>query len=144
MPFKNIEDRQEWGKSYYKNNKPKMVEYNRNYRLINKEKLSNQKKEYYRRNKDKIAQRGLLYKYKITSDDYSNMLNKQDGKCAICNRIEKSITKNKKIKPLGVDHDHKTGKIRGLLCTNCNVGLGYFEDDPDILIKAIKYLKGDI
>lgn len=61
------------------------------------------------------------------------MKNSQGGVCAICECPDK--------KRLSVDHDHQTGKIRGLLCANCNLALGNFKDDPDRLAKAIVYLK---
>ena len=61
------------------------------------------------------------------------MLDQQKGKCAICNQeMEKPY----------VDHCHNTKKIRGLLCVNCNFGLGSFKDNPKLLMKAIKYLGG--
>lgn len=56
-----------------------------------------------------------------------------DGHCAICRCIPKG--------KLALDHDHKTGKLRGLLCVLCNTALGKFKDDPDILMRAIEYLK---
>lgn len=61
------------------------------------------------------------------------MLDAQNGKCAICD-AEQSFQ-------LAVDHDHQTGLTRGLLCRNCNQGLGYFGDDPERLLRAINYLK---
>jgi len=73
----------------------------------------------------------------ITPDDYKKMLEGQNGKCAICGAIE-SHSKGHR---LAVDHDHETGKIRGLLCHNCNVGLGNFKDSPDLIRSAIEYLK---
>lgn len=71
--------------------------------------------------------------YGISVGQYDQMVNNQKGLCAICNNPE---TKRK----LSVDHDHKTGVIRGLLCTKCNLGLGYFKDDPTQLMKAAEYL----
>ena len=73
--------------------------------------------------------------YGITQEDYDVMLRAQGGVCKICGQKE-SVDRF----PLAVDHDHKTGKVRGLLCGSCNTGLGKFNDDPDLLLKAMKYL----
>jgi hypothetical protein len=73
--------------------------------------------------------------YNITLDEYNEMLTKQNNGCVICG---KTINGKRK---MCVDHDHKTGKVRGLLCSQCNWGLGHFKDDVDLLEKAIKYLK---
>jgi len=78
----------------------------------------------------------LLKKYNISHEDYFTILEKQNHKCAICSTYE----------PLGptgvfvVDHDHKTGKVRGLLCNHCNTGLGKLGDTVESLTKAIRYL----
>ncbi len=70
------------------------------------------------------------------------MLKKQDGKCAICKKVETSVNKKtNKFKDLSVDHCHKTGKIRGLLCSRCNSGLGFFKDDLEIIKNAGLYLE---
>ena len=61
--------------------------------------------------------RQLLRKYNLTLDEYYKLNKAQKGKCAICRRK----------KPLAVDHDHRTGEVRGLLCTSCNLTLGWFE-----------------
>jgi hypothetical protein len=68
------------------------------------------------------------------------MLKKQNGVCAICGN--KEIRKNNKgeIRALSVDHNHKTGKVRALLCGNCNQTLGIFNENIDVLKKMIKYL----
>lgn len=71
-------------------------------------------------------------KYGISLDEYEDMAKSQDGKCLICNEVNK--------RNLAVDHCHKSGKVRGLLCLNCNTGLGQFKDDPELLEKAISYL----
>lgn len=72
--------------------------------------------------------------YGLSQEDYLSKINDQKNLCAICK------TKNVG-KVLCVDHDHKTGKVRGLLCTNCNVGLGNLKDNIQILQSAIEYLQ---
>ena len=73
----------------------------------------------------------------MTVEQYDAMLIGQNYVCAICNKSEKSSTKG----VLFIDHDHKTGKVRGLLCDTCNRGLGYFYDDKSLLRNAVEYLK---
>lgn len=73
----------------------------------------------------------LKWEYDLSIEEYERMLKAQDGKCAIC----------RKDRPLHVDHDHKTGKVRGLLCSPCNRGLGHFEDCVENLESAAEYLK---
>ncbi len=63
---------------------------------------------------------------------YNTLNSRQKGKCAICNKKSKS--------KMVIDHNHKTGKIRGLLCIQCNSGLGMFRDSRKVLSRAIKYL----
>ena len=75
------------------------------------------------------------------------MLADQDGTCAICNKKNKMKKSKKDAYQLSVDHNHDTGEIRGLLCMNCNFGIGNFKDSIEILKEAIKYLErpnGDI
>lgn len=78
----------------------------------------------------------LKKNYGLTIDQYKQIHASQNGKCGCCGVDEKNFKRN-----LHVDHDHNTGKIRGLLCTQCNPGLGYFEDSIEKLEKAIAYLK---
>jgi len=79
---------------------------------------------------------GLKRKFGITPEQYQAIYEAQNGKCAICQRA------TGKIKKLAVDHDHKTGKIRGLLCSVCNrMILGSLRDDIEALQRAIDYLK---
>jgi hypothetical protein len=78
----------------------------------------------------------LKVKYGISLEDYDAMLARQGGVCAACkNRKRRS-------ERLCVDHCHVTGKVRGLLCRNCNVGLGLFRDDADLVEAAAAYLRG--
>ena len=67
----------------------------------------------------------------MTIEDYNNLKEQQDGKCKIC-KCSKSLV---------IDHDHKTGKVRSLLCHRCNSGLGFFDDNPKFLESASTYLK---
>lgn len=102
-------------------------------------KSRDKRKQFYSSPEGVISSRKahLKRKYGITLDEFNKMLKKQDGKCAICGGTE---TRDKH-KVMAVDHDHKTGKIRQLLCFKCNSALGNFNDDIQVLKKAIKYLK---
>jgi len=86
-------------------------------------------------NPDYTRGRNLWKNYKMTLDEYDNMLISQDGVCKVCGG--QSLGKGR----YHVDHDHKTGKIRGLLCHKCNVALGMVQDDISHLKALIKYLK---
>lgn len=87
----------------------------------------------------------MLNKYGITLEQYDEMWKNQDGKCAICSVSMVNITidgdsKNKS-NTACVDHCHGSGRVRGILCSTCNKGLGLFYDRIDLLENAINYLK---
>jgi len=86
--------------------------------------------------KARARNRNLLKQYGITLKDYNSLILKQKGKCLICGIPQEDLKQG-----LHVDHDHKTGEIRGLLCGSCNGGLGLFKDNIILLRKAIKYIK---
>jgi hypothetical protein len=92
----------------------------------------NNKESFYR----SVRDRNLKQKYGINLNEYQILLESQNGCCAIC-RKPTSILKSPTLK---VDHCHKTGRIRGLLCSNCNMTLGLIYDDVDILKRMIDYL----
>jgi hypothetical protein len=73
----------------------------------------------------------LKHRYGITLVDYNEMLVKQDSRCKICNTESSGLV---------VDHCHTSGAVRGLLCGNCNKGLGLFKDSPERMVKAAKYI----
>lgn len=81
----------------------------------------------------------LLKKYGITHDDYLRLLKEQDGGCAICGTKDP----RQRSEHFHVDHDHATGIVRGLLCSPCNQGLGYFQEDVEVMARAIAYLARD-
>lgn len=113
------------------------VYYAKNQDAMRKRRLEN----YYEDKKDpakKLLWRSkqLEMKYGITLEEYNKKLEQQDYRCAIC-LTDKPVGNGH----LHVDHDHKTGKVRGLLCHHCNTSLGGFKDDLEIIGKAIEYLK---
>lgn len=86
--------------------------------------------------KARELKRGMRRHYGLTVEQREAMFKAQDGKCACCGRPESDFKR-----VLHVDHDHVTGKVRALLCTRCNPGLGYFQDSIELLEKGIEYLK---
>ncbi len=105
-----------------------------------KEYMRNWHKKARAANADFHTNAYLLKKYGITLEEYRKRLSKQNNVCAICKQPETAVIKNKLI-AMPVDHCHKTGKTRGLLCTKCNRGLGLFDDNTEFLTNAINYLK---
>lgn len=87
---------------------------------------SPQRKEQLRRNE-------LKRKYGMSLEEFNQMVKDQKGTCLICLKVPK--------KRLVIDHCHKTGKVRGLLCDPCNVALGFLEDNVEFLLRAVNYLK---
>ena len=83
----------------------------------------------------KAYAKALKGKYNLTIADYDQLLLNQGNSCAIC-----SGTETGHLGRFVVDHDHVTGKIRGLLCWSCNVGIGHLKDNPKILVSAANYL----
>jgi hypothetical protein len=92
-------------------------------------------------NLEKLRDKGKTIEraYGITLKEYENLYIKQNGMCAICHHPEP--VKSRLF--LAVDHDHKTGKVRGLLCSKCNMAIGSFGDSVEYLLSAIRYLKNN-
>jgi hypothetical protein len=76
--------------------------------------------------------------YGISEEEYDSLLVSQDFRCAICREESKALGKNAR---LHVDHNHLTGKVRGLLCYACNIAIGFLEEDPDRVQKIMDYLE---
>ena len=111
------------------------------WRKKNREKCCQATANWRVRNPDYENNRKLNERYGITSEKYSEMLDEQKSRCAICGNKETARhNRSNKIQKLAVDHCHKTGKVRGLLCQDCNRGIGKFHDDTIRLQKAIEYL----
>lgn len=108
----------------------------RQWRRANPERAARRQHEYSAAGRKRISDRKsyLKRKFGITPDQYDSMLAAQGNACALCGRPP-----NGKV-ALHVDHDHSTGRIRGILCFKCNNALGDFDDDPDLLMAAAMYL----
>ncbi len=132
------EERKEYEKQWRIKNKKKVKKHKKEYN----EKHKNQRKEYLNKNKEKIKivkrKYDKLVRFKnhnITEEQYIEIFNKQKGRCNICGKHQDELKT-----ALHIDHNHLTGKIRGLLCMKCNRGIGYLNDNIDLLLKAIDHL----
>jgi len=125
MAYANPEDRKSYGKRWRAENQDKQNEYARTWRKNNPEK----QKELQRK-------ASLKKLYGITLEEYDALSEAQNHVCAICKLPEQRLNKR-----LHVDHDHTTDEIRGLLCSNCNTGIGLLKEDPKILLQAVEYLE---
>ena len=90
----------------------------------------------YQKNKRARTSAGLFRKYGITLDDYDRMADEQDHACALC--LEPELVEDRR---LAIDHDHETGRIRGLLCFKCNTALGRVADTESALKRLSDYLR---
>lgn len=88
----------------------------------------------YKKHKDRSRNARLKKKFGISLETYNEMVKKQNGCCAVCGQKEK-------IRGLAVDHCHKTGKVRELLCGRCNPAVGFVKDSPDLAKKIAEYLE---
>lgn len=129
--------------------KTKHAEACERYRKRNPELIKIKSKEYYElklkghyKSKPTIQTRNAHYrhKYKISLTEYNIMSEKQKHMCAICGCPETTKNKEGGLSNLCVDHDHTTGKVRGLLCRMCNSALGKFKDSSTLLKSALEYL----
>ncbi len=81
--------------------------------------------------------------YGLTIKEYTDLLDEQDHRCKICGNRAEPEGISFANRSLNVDHCHDTGKVRGLICSNCNTGLGKFKDSPELIEKAFAYLIGE-
>ena len=119
-------------------------------RHICKECRKLESKEWYEKNKDRKRELSKKYKhvkkdkdlqatYGIDLETYRRMLAQQNSRCKICHTHQDELKR-----AMCVDHDHGTGKVRGLLCDTCNRSLGLLKDNVNTLMRAVKYLKDDL
>lgn len=110
---------------------------------VRSERFRERKREYRVENLSRIKLYDKSYRlkvvYGIDLKTYAKMLKDQGEKCLIC-----EVPRSECVKDFHVDHDHKSGKVRGLLCFKCNAGIGNLCDDVKIIERAIRYLRGEL
>ncbi len=119
-------------KAYYETHADQIRERERVYNEANKDSIAARNQEYVKLHRVENRDRRLKNKYNISLEMYELQFVAQDGKCLICNSPSDLLF---------VDHDHKKGNVRGLLCKHCSFILGHARDDISILQKAILYLR---
>lgn len=122
-------------KAYREKRKTETAEYNRLYRLAHPE-IVEKARERQQKQRNKLRDRHLLRYYNLSRAEHDAMLVSQSHRCAICG----GDNWGGRFGVPMVDHDHITGKVRGILCHQCNAGLGSFGDSPELLLEAIAYL----
>jgi hypothetical protein len=132
----------EWpaGNVGFKDNDPSNLKFdNLVLAMFPSEKVERDGLKKHKMSKDAQRHYGLRRYYGMTIQEYADKHTAQDGVCAICKGPE-TAKMHGKIKPLSVDHEHGTGRIRGLLCTQCNYMIGHCREDRNILLAGVRYL----
>lgn len=124
-------------KEWYEKNKELILKKRKDKYWANREEHSKKTKEYRSKNRHLERNRRLIKKYGISIEDFDKMYNSQNGKCATCNKLCPNNSRN----GLYVDHNHSNGKLRSLLCSNCNRVLGLIAENKTTLENMIKYLE---
>lgn len=106
--------------------------YMRDYQIAHRAELAAWSRDNYPRRKARLQARNRNYLYGVTPEEYRDALVGQAGRCAICGLVADRLV---------VDHDHATGKFRGLLCQNCNQGIGRLGDNAQTIDAAARYLR---
>lgn len=127
-------DEKAYMKKYYQKNKECYKERAKRWQKDNPEKKKEIGKRYYKNHQENFKRYDIKRRYGLSHEDWLKIWETQDGKCAIC---EKKFANPSKT---FVDHNHETGKIRGLLCPKCNLAIGLLNDDPKLMAKVIEYL----
>jgi Recombination endonuclease VII len=124
---------------YREKNREVLRKKGREYARKNRGRHNETRKQWRKNNPEKIKSEKLKSRFKISIEDYRGMLVSQDNCCGICSTVfDPSDDRNQPC----VDHDHISKNIRGLLCRICNSGLGGFQDNGNILTRAVEWLEG--
>ena len=137
--MKTPEELKQYRRQQYLKHKEKRLKQYAEYRDLNRDKIRSKQDKYNKQNPIKRKNAMLKYEYGITLDDYNKMFNEQEGKCAICQRHQNELTRT-----LCVDHDHKTNKVRALLCLTCNTDVSVVENRLEEMMKYLNKHRKDL
>ena len=137
--MKTAEERKQYRREQYLKHKDKEKAAREIYYSKNKKEILERQQKYNKENPDKRKSAILKYEYGITLDQYNEMFKAQEGKCAICQRHQNELTRT-----LCVDHDHKTNKVRALLCVTCNTDVSVVENRLEEMTKYINKHRKDV
>ena len=137
--MKTPEELKQYRRQQYLKHKEKRLKQYAEYRNLNRDKIRSKQDKYNKENPIKRKNAMLKYEYGITLDDYNKMFNEQEGKCAICQRHQNELTRT-----LCVDHDHKTNKVRALLCVTCNTDVSVVENRLEEMTKYLNKHRKDV
>jgi hypothetical protein len=124
-------------KAHYETNKAQYFARNKVYVEANREKVRAYLKDYYAANKDRARTYNYVRKFGISESELESLFQASGDRCQICNR---PFSEDSSVKRC-IDHCHATGRVRGVVCGQCNCVLGYARDDPAVLLAAVRYLK---
>lgn len=138
--MKATEKQKEYFKQYYLKNRDKKLKYAKEYKLKNPGLFKKYIDNIGYANFAKIQRKSYLKRaYNVTLEEYEKKLKEQNYCCAICNRHQSKFKRK-----LAIDHDHKTGKVRDLLCAGCNVDVSVVEDRLEVLLKYLNKHRKDV
>lgn len=144
---KHIKNNPDTQRAYFLRNKRKINESQKRWRALNPDKVRKYRANYEKNHPVQIEEKNFrtkvyfLKKVDLSFDQFKEMLERQDHRCAICGNKEKLKHQSGTARLLCIDHDHKTMKVRGLLCQRCNTAIGFLNDDISLVQKALAYLK---
>jgi F0F1-type ATP synthase alpha subunit len=137
--MKTAEERKQYRRQQYLKHKDREKETRREYLIKNREKVLEKQRKYNKENPLKRKNAVLKNVYGITLVQYNEMFETQEGKCAICQRHQNELTRT-----LCVDHDHKTNKVRALLCVTCNTDVSVVENRLEEMTKYLNKHRKDV
>jgi hypothetical protein len=132
--IRDPEKRKAYGKTYRATHLRDRTKYMKTYRAAHRERDAAYYKTYHAAHKDDRKSKQWLREYGLSRAAFDAMIENQHGTCAICRKPGWGGKEPR------VDHDHTTGKVRGILCNHCNLALGHIRDDPKIASSMAHYL----